>query len=77
MDNKICKICLEEKPITKFQINNKACKACKSAKHHDKEYYKTYYQEHKQEMIDYQLALYYEKREYTNPLPRGRPKKIV
>jgi len=77
MDYKTCKICLEEKPIDKFQINNKVCKACKSRKHHKKEYFQNYYQENKDHIIDHQLALYYEKyKELNHPLPRGRPKKI-
>ena len=75
---KTCKICLENKPINKFQINNLACKACKSKKHHKKDYFQNYYQDNKEQMIEHQLELYYTKyKELHHPLPRGRPPKKI
>ena len=78
MDTKNCKICLDNKPIEKFQLGNKVCKACKSKKHYSKEYFKTYYQDNREQILDHQTTLYYEKyRELNHSLPRGRPKKKV
>jgi hypothetical protein len=51
------------------------CKACKSRKHHKKEFFQNY-QENKDHIIDHQLTLYCDKyKKLHHPLPRGRQKK--
>lgn len=54
---KICKMCNLEKPLNKFQINNKVCSRCKSQKNYKADYFKTYYKEHKD---DINFKEYYE-----------------
>lgn len=77
MDFKICKTCLEEKEIKKFQKNTKCCISCRNKKYYNKEYFKNYYEEHIEELKKSACIRYETTEKINHPLKIGRPKKIV
>ena len=90
MNTKNCTVCLETKPIEKFQLCSKLCKSCKSKKYYNPDYYKKYYETNKdyfkkyyddnrESIISYQtkrLQKIYDENHTTAPPVRGRPRKV-
>jgi hypothetical protein len=54
---KICKLCGSSE--NKFQHNRRQCTKCLSKKHRNPEYFKTYYEEHREEFITRRMNSYY------------------
>ena len=72
MNTKKCTVCLETKPIEKFQLCSKLCKSCKSKKYYNPDYYKKYYETNK----DYFKKYYDDNRESIISYQIKRLKKI-
>ena len=74
----MCKTCLEFKPRTKYHKDCKffkLCLTCRNKKYYKKEYFKTYYENHTDEIKGQAMQFYELKKKSQLPLKRGRPRK--
>jgi len=74
----MCKNCKEHKPRNKYQKDCKLfknCLTCRNKKYYKKEYFKTYYEQHTDEIKGQAMLFYETKKKLLHPLKRGRPKK--
>ena len=76
MESKMCKDCLCEKPIEKFQPKTRVCISCRNKKYYKKEYFQDYYENHSDKIRENAMAWYVENVRGTNTNPVGRPKKV-
>ena len=72
---KICKDCLCEKPIEKFQKSTRVCISCRNKKYYKKDYFQEYYKEHSDKIILDSFQRYNSVEKLKHPNPVGRPKK--
>jgi hypothetical protein len=60
---KNCRICLVDKPLDCFRVGNRACRTCRkdNATLRNNNFYKDYYQLHREELIRRNSELYHTK----------------
>lgn len=71
--SKVCNICHIDKLLDEFNINQRRCKCCQYEK--NKAYSKTYYQQHKERLIQMNINNYKTKTKCISSAPVGRPRK--
>ena len=74
---KMCKNCLCEKSIEKFQAKTRVCISCRNKKYYKKEYFHEYYLNHSDKIKADSSKWYIKNVQGTNPRPVGRPKKSL
>lgn len=84
MNTRICKICNTEKDLNEYRPNCLQCRKCMSKKQNErakqKNYFKNYYLEHRDKLLEHQKELYknnYKIKRLGDSAPVGRPKKCI